>query len=88
MSFAFNFSGDDIEADQTESSVQGGQSDANDVGGPVAPSVPVQEHSLNEWVGTDIHPSDCIPCSIVVRLYNSIAYLKSSFILRLTKFSS
>ncbi|PSK53858.1 Histidine protein methyltransferase 1 [Elsinoe australis] len=50
MSFAFNFSGDDIEADHTEPSVQDGQSDANDVGGPISPPVPVQEHSLSEWL--------------------------------------
>ncbi|KAF4556102.1 Histidine protein methyltransferase-like protein [Elsinoe fawcettii] len=49
MSFAFNFSGDDIEHGEAESSVQA-QERTSDVEPDVTANVPVQEHSLSEWL--------------------------------------
>ncbi|KAF2219446.1 hypothetical protein BDZ85DRAFT_285286 [Elsinoe ampelina] len=50
MSFAFNFSGDDIDPDEDESASQGNVAASSTILPDAASNVPVQEHSLSEWL--------------------------------------
>ncbi|KAG8629948.1 hypothetical protein KVT40_001567 [Elsinoe batatas] len=50
MSFAFNFSGDDIDPDEDESTSQGNVAVSSASLPDAVSNVPVQEHSLSEWL--------------------------------------